>query len=183
MQETLLRRDRDDHAPVDQQNGLAKLQVPIPQREPLALESRNGKVRSFEEVEYRFRVAGVRSRGRFADHAHGGPSLHVRRGHMPRIQFQKAVLHLYRAPLILRRVPACWHQTRRAGDRSRIPSPVGQVRCEDLAFVRRDENVIGWRLLGEHRHLTLDQSHAAVGVSGATGVLEGSLLYNLCAET
>src|SRR3981081_4789737 len=51
MQETLLWRNRDYHASVDQQDWLAKLQVPIPQRQPLALESCNGKIRPLEKVE------------------------------------------------------------------------------------------------------------------------------------
>src|SRR3979409_787341 len=84
MQETLLRRNRDDHASVDQQNGLAKLQVPVPQRQPLALERGYGKVRSLEEVEHGLRLAGIGTRRPFADHAHGSPGLHVQRRHAPR---------------------------------------------------------------------------------------------------
>src|ERR1700716_1872514 len=105
MQETLLWRNRDDHASVGQQDWLAELQGPIPPRPPLALESCNGKIRPLEKAEQRLGIAGVRARRRLANHAHGGPSLHVQRRHAPRIQFDEAVLHLYRAPLILCGVP------------------------------------------------------------------------------
>ena len=120
----------------------------------------------------RFRVAGVGARRCFADHARRGPGLHVERRHAPRIQFDEAVLHLDRAPLVLRRVPAGRHQARRAGDRPRVPGSVGQIGGEHFAFVRRDENVVGRRLLREHGHLALDQRHAAVGAAGAAGILE-----------
>ena len=104
------------------------------------------------------------------------------RGHAPRIQLHEAVLHLDRAPLVLRGVPARRHQAGRAGDRPRIPGAVGQIGREHLALVRRDENVVGRRLLREHRHLALDQRHAAVGAAGAAGVLEHALLHDLGAE-
>ncbi len=59
MQETFLRRDRDDHASVGQQDRLAQLQVPVPQRQPLALEGRDRKIRTLEEIEHRFRIARI----------------------------------------------------------------------------------------------------------------------------
>ena len=37
-------------------------------------------------------------------------------------------------------------------------------------------------LLGEHRHLTLDQRHTAIGTAGAAGILEGPFLHDLGAE-
>ena len=43
MQETFLRRDRDDHAAVGQQDRLAQLQVPVAQGQPLPLEGRDAK--------------------------------------------------------------------------------------------------------------------------------------------
>src|SRR5882724_8498772 len=52
MQEALLRRNRDDHASVDQQDGLAKLQIPVPQRQPLAFERGNGKIRPLEKIKH-----------------------------------------------------------------------------------------------------------------------------------
>src|SRR5882762_1910211 len=52
MQEPFLRRNRYDHASVDQQDGLAKLQVPVPQRQPLAFERGNGKIRPLEKIKY-----------------------------------------------------------------------------------------------------------------------------------
>ena len=182
MQETLLRRNRDDHASVDQQDRLAKLQVPVPQRQPLSLERRNRKIRPLEKVEHRFRVAGVGARRGFADHARRGPGLHVPRRHAPRIQFDEAVLDLDRAPLVVRRVPARRHQARRAGDRPRVPGPVGQIGGEHFAFVRGDENVIGRRLLRKHRHLALDQRDAAVGAPRAAGILEHPFLNDLGAK-
>ena len=182
MQETLLRRNRDHHASVDQQDGLAKLQVPVPQRQPLALERRDGKVRPLEKVEHGFRVAGIGARRGLADHARRGPGLHVQRRHAPRIQFGEPALHLDRAPLVVRGVPARRHQTCGACDRPRVPRSIGQVGCEDLAFVGRDEDIIGWCLLGKHGYLSLDQGHAAVGSTGAAGVLECSFLNDLRAE-
>src|SRR5882757_9197134 len=52
MQEPLLRRDRDDHASVDQQDGLAKLQIPVTQRQPLSFERGNGKIRPLEKIKH-----------------------------------------------------------------------------------------------------------------------------------
>ena len=79
-------------------------------------------------------------------------------------------------------MPAGWNQPGRAGDRSRIPGTVGQVRREYFAFVRSNEDVIGRRLLGEHRHLPLDQGDAAIGTTRTTSILEGSFLNDLGAE-
>ena len=117
-----------------------------------------------------------------ADHARRGPGLHVQRRHAPRVQFHEAVLHLDRAPLVLRGVPTGRHQARGARDRPRIPGAIGQVGREHLALVGGDQDVIGRRLLGEHRHLALDQGHAAVGAARAAGVLEGALLHDLGAK-
>src|SRR4051794_5764628 len=69
MQKTFLRRNRDHHASVDQQNGLPKLQVPVPQRQSLAFERGDGKVRPLEKVQHGFRVAGIGARCCLADHA------------------------------------------------------------------------------------------------------------------
>src|SRR5260370_39114981 len=73
MQEAFLRRDRNHHAAIHQQDRLTKLKVPIPERKPLALERRNRKIRPLEKVEHRFWVPGIRTRGRLADHANRGP--------------------------------------------------------------------------------------------------------------
>src|SRR5262245_6429282 len=62
MQETFLRRDRDDHAPIDQEDRLAKLQIPVTQGQALALECCDGEVRSLEEIEHRLGIAGVHAR-------------------------------------------------------------------------------------------------------------------------
>src|SRR5882757_3212671 len=172
MQEAFLRRDRYDHAAVRQQNRLAKLQVPIAQRQSLALEGGDGKIRPFEKVEHRFWISGIFARHRLTYHACRGPCLHVQRRHMPRIQLQKAVLHLYRAPLVLRGVPAFRNQAGGSRDRPRVPGSIGQVRREYLTLVCGDENVIGGSLLGEHGHLTLDQGHAAIGATRTAAILE-----------
>ena len=147
-----------------------------------ALEGRDREIRSLEEIEHFLRVAGIGARGGFADHARGGPGLHVQRGHAARIQLHEAVLHLDRAPLVLRRVPARRHKAGRARHRPRVPGAIGQIGGEHFALVGGDQHVIGRRLLGEHRHLALDQRHAAVGAAGAAGILEGSLLHDLGAE-
>src|SRR5262245_54714681 len=62
MQKTFLRRNRNHHASVNQQDGLAKLQVPVAQRQPLALEGRHGKIRPLEKVKHGFWLAGVGAR-------------------------------------------------------------------------------------------------------------------------
>ena len=59
MQKTFLRRHRHHHAAIDQQDRLAQLQVPVAQRQPLALERGDGKVRSPQEVEYDLGIAGI----------------------------------------------------------------------------------------------------------------------------
>ena len=132
--------------------------------------------------EHRLWVAGIGARRRFADHARRRPGLHVQRGHAPRIQFHEPVLHLDRAPLVLRGVPTGRNQAGRAGDRPRIPGAVGQIGREHFALVGGDEHVIGRRLLREHRHLALDQGDAAIGTAGAAGIFENSLLNDLGAE-
>ena len=162
--------------------GWRSCKVPVAQGQPLSLERRNRKIRSFQKVEYRLGISGVGARRRFTEHAHRGPRLHVQRGHVPRIQFDEPVLHLNRAPLILRRVPTGRYQSGRACDRSRVPGAIGQIGREHFAFIRRDENVIGRRSLREHRHLTLDQGHAAVGAARAAGILKRSLLNDLGAK-
>ena len=101
---------------------------------------------------------------------------------MPGIELQKAVLHLDCAPLILRCVPALRNKAGGSGDRSRIPGPVGQIGGEYFTFVCCDEHVIGGCLLGEYRHLPLDQGHAAVGAARATGILEHPFLDDLRTE-
>ena len=57
MQESFLRRHRDHHASIDQQDRLTKLQVPISKRKSLALECCDGKIRTFEEIEHHFSIA------------------------------------------------------------------------------------------------------------------------------
>ena len=131
----------------------------------------------------RLGVAGVGARCGFADHAGSGPGLHVERRHMPRVQFDKAVLQLDRAPLVLRGIPTGRHQAGGARNRPRVPGAIGQIGGEDFALVGRDQNVISRRLLGQHGHLTLDQCHAAVGAPRAAGVFKRSFLHDLGAKT
>src|SRR5262249_37223015 len=102
--------------------------------------------------------------------------------HPPRVQLRKPVLHLYRAPLVQRGVPAPWNQASRASDRPRVPGSVRQIGSKDLALVRRDEYVVAGGLLGENGHLTLDQGYAAAGAPGAAGILEYPFLHYLGAE-
>ena len=111
------------------------------------LKAATRKVRALDEVEDLLGVGRAGARGGLADHAHRRPGLHVERGHAPRIQLHEAVLHLDRAPLVVRRVPAGRHQAGRARDRPRIPGAVGQIGGEHLALVGRDQHVIGRRLL------------------------------------
>ena len=76
-----LTKDRPDSgvgkAARDEQDRLTKLQVPVPQGEPLALEGGDGKVLSLEKAENGLRIAGIGARSRLADHARGGPRLNV----------------------------------------------------------------------------------------------------------
>src|SRR5437764_7580454 len=60
VQESFLRRHRDHHASIDQQDRLTKLQVPVSQRQPPALERRNGKVGPLKKLRYRLWVTGFR---------------------------------------------------------------------------------------------------------------------------
>src|ERR1043166_383816 len=57
MQETFLRRDRDDRSPVGQQNRLAQLLIPVTQREALPLEGRKREVGTFQEIQDRLGIA------------------------------------------------------------------------------------------------------------------------------
>src|SRR5579871_5899033 len=50
MQETFLRRHRYDHAAIGEQDRLPKLQVPVPQSQPLTFEGGDGKVLSLDEA-------------------------------------------------------------------------------------------------------------------------------------
>ena len=80
-------------------------------------------------------------------------------------------------------MPTDRNQPGRARNRPRVPGAVGQVGREYLAFVRRNEDVIGRRLLREYRHLPLDQGNAAIGTAGAAGIFENSFLNDLGAES
>ena len=56
VQKSFLRRDRNDHSAVAQKNGLAKLKIPVAERQPLALERGQGEIGPFEEIEHGLRV-------------------------------------------------------------------------------------------------------------------------------
>src|ERR1700724_4696733 len=101
---------------------------------------------------------------------------------MARIQLQKSILHLHRAPLVLTSVPALRTQASRSGDGPGVPGPVRQVGRKYFALIGCDKNVVGRGLLGKYRHLTLEQRHAAVGASRAAGILEDPFLNNLGAK-
>src|SRR5262245_6858944 len=51
VQEALLRRHRDHHAAVDQQDWLAELEIPVSQGQPSPLERGDRKIRPLHEVE------------------------------------------------------------------------------------------------------------------------------------
>ncbi len=182
MQETLLGRDRYHHAAISQQDRLAQLQIPVAQGQRLAFECSQLKIRSLEERGDGFRIARVRACGGFADHPRGGPRLHVERRHVPRVELQETVLQLDGAPLIVRRIPTGRNQTGGARDGAGVPGAIRQIGREYFAFVSCDEHVIGRCLLGENRHLALDQGDAAVGAARAAGILEHALLHDLGAE-
>ena len=55
VQEAFLRRHRHHHAAIGQQDRLAKLQVPVPQCQPLSLEGGDRKILALDEVEHRLR--------------------------------------------------------------------------------------------------------------------------------
>src|SRR5262245_11732954 len=54
VQETFLRRHRDDHSAVAQEDRLPKLQVPVAQRQALALEGGQCEIGPLEEIEQGF---------------------------------------------------------------------------------------------------------------------------------
>src|SRR5262249_14588930 len=141
------------------------------------------KIRPLEKIDYRLAVTRIRARYRFPYHPRCRPCLHVQRRHATRIEFEKSILHLHGAPLIVGRVPTLPYKAGRSRDRPRVPCPVGQIGGADPALVRRDKYIIGWRLLCEERHLTLHQSYAAVGSPRAAGIFEYPFLHDLCAET
>jgi len=125
---------------------LAKLQVPVAQGQALALDAATEKSGPLRKPRIVFASPVLSSRGRFADHARGCPGLHVQRRHVPRIQFQEAVLQLRRDPLILRGRPSLVG-TRPAEPRHRP----GHPRCgragssRTLRFVGGEQHVIGRR--------------------------------------
>jgi hypothetical protein len=51
VHKAFLRRDRNHHCAVAQKDGLAQLKIPIPQRQSLPLERRQGELGSSEEIE------------------------------------------------------------------------------------------------------------------------------------
>jgi len=82
MQKTFLRRNRNHHRPSTSRIG-CELQIPVAQRQPLSLEGANRKVRSFQEVEYRFGSPELVRDVASPSMRTAVPCLHVQRGHMP----------------------------------------------------------------------------------------------------
>src|SRR3974390_1940411 len=54
VQKSFLGRDRDDHSAIGQKDRLAKLKVPIPERQSLTLERSQGEIGTFQEIEQGF---------------------------------------------------------------------------------------------------------------------------------
>src|SRR5262249_1736503 len=131
-----------------------------------------------EEIQHDFWVGRTRSRHAFTDHPHGGPSLHVACRHSPRELPHEAVLQLYRAPLVVRGVPARWNEAGGPCDRPRIPRPVRQIGRKNLAFVRCHENIVGGRSLRENRQLALNL-YDALSVLRAPPVSSNTLSWTI----
>ena len=126
------------------------------------LNAARSMVRAADHAIDRSEIGGVRPRGSFADGAHRDPGLIVDRPHQAVGETLEAVLHLGRAPLLMRRVPAHGIKTCGAGDRPRVPGAERQIVAEHVALVGDDQHVVVGRVLGEDRHLPLDLQVAGV---------------------
>src|SRR5260370_27667270 len=69
VKETFLRRHRYRIPAVEQQDRLPQLQVPVAQRQFLALEGRDGEIRALDIREHLAGLAGAASDASLADHA------------------------------------------------------------------------------------------------------------------
>jgi hypothetical protein len=147
MQETLLRRYRCDGSAVGQQNGLAQLQVPVPQRQFLPFERGQREIGAPQVFGNGFWVGRSYAGSRLADHARSRPRLPVERGHPTREHLDETTLQLIGAPLVKRRVPALGNEAGGASDRPRFPRPIREIGCKHFAFVGRDEHVVIGRAL------------------------------------
>src|SRR6478736_1274392 len=62
MEKPFLRRDRDHHSAIGQKDRLTKLEIPIPERQSLALERRNSEIGTLEKIKQGPRHKRTRSR-------------------------------------------------------------------------------------------------------------------------
>src|SRR3984893_3443593 len=176
MQKTFLRRDRNDHPAIAEQNRLAPLLGPVAPGLLLALEGGNGEIGSGQIAANDLGIVRAGTRRRLANHAHRHPSIVVTRVHTPRGEFHETVLQLNSAPLLMTSIPAHWPEPGRARDRTRIPGAVGKIVCKDLAFVGGDEDIIGRRVLSRHRDEPLRLHASGIRAAAAAGILVYSLL-------
>ena len=167
MQETLLRRDRDERARAGEQDRLAQLQIPRPEVHALTLEARHLELVGEDVGAHGGGIVVAGAHDRLADDAHGKPRGVVALGHDAAGLLLEAVLHLRAGVLLEGAVPGDRHQPLRPGDGARLGGAEQHVVAEDVGLVGDDDDVVLRHALRQHGHLRLDLLMAGVGAARA----------------
>src|SRR5690625_688737 len=104
MQETLLRRDRSDHARPGNKDGLTHLLIPWPEGHWIAEIGTQLETFAAHVVDERLALDRLGPAGRLPDRANRHPGCEVSRRHPAIGQLFEAAMQLHRSPGFVRRV-------------------------------------------------------------------------------
>ncbi len=164
VQEAFLGRDRDERTRSRQQDRLAQLQIPGPERHALPFESCDLELLRKHVGAHARGIVLPRARHRLAEDLHRKPGRIVALRHHPSHELLEAVLHLHSRVLLEGPVPSDRNEPVRPDDGLRLRCSVGDVVAEGFARVDNEDDVVLGRTLGEQRHLRLHLLVARVGV-------------------
>ena len=177
-----MRRHRHRQVRAGNEDRLAKLPIPFAEGQLLALEGRKVECIAANIVVDFGETAGGQPRRRLADGPDRDPGLVVERPHEALGETLEAVLHLRRAPLLMRRVPAHGAEARRSPPPGADPRSDRGDRGQRPPSRRRPRARRSRRALREHRHLPLDLQLAGIGAPRAGRLLVFALLDDGAAE-